>query len=281
MSDQVLFESAAGNVTVSTFREALLAANAHEADVLYVHSGLNFGQPPKGLPRTSLLSMMTETILGIGVKTVCMPTFTFSFCNGQKYDIQNSKSHMGALNEYFRKRADVTRSADPLMSVAVIGEDQNLVQNLGTQSTGRDSNFDKLDSRQNVKFLFLGVHPGDCFTYMHYLEWKAGVPYRYDRAFTGEVINHGTSESVTKDLFVRFNGVVPNEASYTYGDMLQERGNLMKIKVGNSSISALPLEPARDLYLNLLSDNPNHFITEPFDISKVTDDFAANNMVAL
>lgn len=281
MPNQVLFESSEGNVTTSAFTEALLSTSAHEADVLYVHSGLNFGQPPKGLSRSSLLSIITETILGLGVKTLCMPTFTFSFCNGENYDVQNSRSHMGALNEYFRKRPDVYRSADPLMSVAAYGEDQDLVQNLGIQSTGRDSNFDKLNSRQNVKFLFLGVHPGDCFTYMHYLEWMAGVPYRYDRRFTGEVINNGTSTSVTKDLFVRFNGVVPNEASYTYGDTLLERGDLRRVNVGNSSISATSLEPARELYLNLLSDNPNHFITEPFEMSKVTDDFAVNKMVAL
>jgi aminoglycoside 3-N-acetyltransferase len=281
MPNQVLFESSEGSVTTSTFREALLSTSAHEADVLYVHSGLNFGQPPKGLSRSSLLSIITEIILGLGVKTVCMPTFTFSFCNGESYDIQNSRSHMGTLNEYFRKRPDVYRSADPLMSVAAYGEDQDLVQNLGIQSTGRDSNFDKLNARQNVKFLFLGVHPGDCFTYMHYLEWKAGVPYRYDRRFTGEVINNGASTSMTKDLFVRFKGVVPNEASYTYGDMLLERGDLLRINVGNSSISASSLEPARELYLNLLSENPNHFITEPFETSKVTDDFVVNNMVAL
>ena len=281
MQNQVLFESNKGNVTTSSFREALLFAHADQADVLYVHSGLNFGQPPKGLSRNSLLANMVETILSIGVKTVCMPTFTFSFCNGENYDVQLSKSHMGALNEHFRKRSDVTRSADPLMSVAAFGEDLDLVENLGNQSTGKDSNFDKLNSRQNVKFLFLGVHPGDCFTYMHYLEWVACVPYRYDRPFTGDVIENGTSSRVTKQLFVRYNGVTPNNASYTYGDLLLARGDLAKIDLGESTISSVSLEPARDLYLNLLNDDPNHFITVPFEKSKVTNDFTANNMVAL
>jgi len=281
MPDSVLFESSAGNVTTTSFREALLTSEAHEADVLYVHSGLNFGQPPRGLSRTNLLSNIVESILNLGVKTVCMPTFTFSFCNGESYDVQSSKSQMGALNEHFRKRSDVTRSADPLMSVAAFGRDLDLVQNLGMQSTGKNSNFDKLNSRQNVKFLFLGVHPGDCFTYMHYLEWVADVPYRYNRSFTGDVTNSGSITSVTKQLFVRFNGVIPNRASYTYGDMLWEKGDLTKVSVGDSSISSVPLGPARDLYLNLLNDDPNYFITEPFDKSKVTDDFTVNNMVAL
>jgi aminoglycoside 3-N-acetyltransferase len=281
MSNTVLFESSTGKVTTASFREALLSAHAHEADVLYVHSGLKFGQPAKGLSRYDLLSNLVETIIDLGVKTICMPTFTFSFCNGENYDVQASKSHMGALNEHFRKRTDVTRSADPLMSVAAFGEDMNLVQDLGIQSTGKDSNFDKLNSCSNVKFLFLGVHPGDCFTYMHYLEWKADVPYRYDRDFTGEVVDNGVSTTVTKKLFVRYNGVVPNDASYTYGDLLLETGQLSKVNLGDSSLSSVSLEPARELYLSLLNDDPNYFITEPFDPDKVTDTFSAHNMVAL
>ena len=281
MTDLVLFESSSGNVTTSSLRNALLSAHADEADVLYVHSGLNFGVPPKGIDRKSLLSGVEEMILSLGVKTVCMPTFTFSFCNGEGYDVGLSKSRMGALNESFRKRSDVVRSAEPLMSVAARGNDLDLVQNLGMQSTGKDSTFDKLDSRQNVRFLFLGVHPGDCFTYMHYLEWKAGVPYRYDRQFTGEVIENGDRKLVTKLLFVRYNGVTPNNASYTYGDMLYEQKKLSRINVGDSTISAVSLESARELYLNLLNDDPNYFITEPFDKSKVTDEFVVTDMVAL
>lgn len=281
MQDLTLFESSAGNVTSSSFRHALRAARADEADVLYVHSGLSFGQVPRGLSRNDLLTNVTEAILDLGVKTVCMPTFTFSFCNGSNFDVQSSRSHMGALNEHFRKSPGVIRSADPLMSVAATGEDLDLVSNLGVQSTGKDSNFDKLNSRTNVRFLFLGVHPGDCFTYMHYLEWLAGVPYRYDRDFTGEVIDNGRSTTVTKKLFVRYNGVVPNDASYVYGDLLHERKDLTRCTLGESSVSSVALEPARSLYLDLLSADPNYFITEPFDRNRVNDDFTAHNMVAL
>lgn len=281
MTDPVLFQSRSGSVTTASIRDALLSVHADEAEVLYVHSRLNFGVPPETLDRKSLLSSLEEVVLSLGVKTICMPTFTFSFCNGANYDIDLSRSRMGALNESFRKRYGVVRSEDPLMSVAAYGDDLELVQNLGDHSIGKDSTFDKLDGRQNVKFLFLGVHPGDCFTYMHYLEWKIGVPYRYDRKFNGEVTRNGVSHRVEKLLFVRYNGVTPNNASYTYGDILQQQKKLSKTNVGDSTISAVSLDPARELYLNLLNDDPNYFITEPFDKSRVTDEFAVTDMVAL
>jgi hypothetical protein len=63
--------------------------------------------------------------------------------------------------------------------------------------------------------------------------------------------------------------------------MLHEQKKLSRINVGDSTISAVSLDSARELYLNLLNDDPNYFITEPFDKSKVTDEFVVTDMVAL
>ena len=281
MSEVVLFESSRGPVHTSDFREALLRTRANEADIIYVHSGLQFGRPSRSITRSQLLDEVLETILNIGVPTVCMPTYTFSFCNGENFDTLKSRSHMGSLNEHFRKQPNVVRSDDPLMSVAAFGSNLDLVQDLGIQSIGKDSTFDKLSQCSNVKFVFLGVHPGDCFTYMHFLEWKAGVPYRYDREFSGIVTSGGVSSPVTKKLFVRYNGVHANSASYLYGDLLNEVGYLHRVEIGESAISSVDLRPAEETYLDLLAKDPNYFIAEPFDSSRVSDEFNVINMVAL
>lgn len=281
MSKLVLFESSNGPVTRSDFYESLCRSGAADAEVLYIHSALTFGKPSKTLSRAQLLEELNDVILELGVNTICMPTFTFSFCNGVDFDVQTSKSQMGALNESFRRRSDVFRSEEPLMSVAAAGLDLDLVTDLGIESTGLDSTFDKLSKRKDVKFLFLGVHPGDCFTYMHYLEWKAGVPYRYNRDFTGKVASNGLVSTVTKKLFVRYNGVIPNSASYTYGDSLMEQGHLQRIEVGDSNLSCVSLLPAENLYLDLLAADPNYFITDPFNPDLVNEEFNVTNMVAL
>jgi len=281
MSKLVLFESSNGPVTRSDFYDSLCRSGAADAEVLYIHSALTFGKPSKTLSRAQLLEELNDVILELGVNTICMPTFTFSFCNGVDFDVQTSKSQMGALNESFRRRSDVFRSEEPLMSVAATGLDLDLVTNLGIESTGLDSTFDKLSKRKDVKFLFLGVHPGDCFTYMHYLEWKAGVPYRYNRDFTGKVVSNGIVSTVTKKLFVRYNGVIPNSASYTYGDSLMEQGHLQRIEIGDSNLSCVSLLSAENLYLDLLAADPNYFITDPFNPDLVNEEFNVTNMVAL
>jgi aminoglycoside 3-N-acetyltransferase len=277
-----LFESPAGTVTNTSLRDALLAVGADECNVLYIHSGSTFGAPARGLSRRQLLEELVEVLRGLGVPTLCMPTFTFSFCNGEAFDRQRSRSAMGALNEHFRQLPDAERSLDPLMSVAALGADLDLVRDLGVQSIGRDSTFDKLAHRDGVKFLFLGVRPGACFTYMHYLEWKARVPYRYDREFVGQVIDAGVSETVTKQLFVRYNGVFASDASFDYEAKLLDLGHLRDVPVGASTVSCMPRAESEDLYLELLASDPNYFITEPFDPDRVDTEFhPPQPMVAL
>jgi aminoglycoside 3-N-acetyltransferase len=104
-----LFESPSGPVSTVDLREALLRVGADECDVLYIHSGLTFGTPAGGLKRRDLLMEILAALRDLQVSTICMPTFTFSFCNGESFDRQNSKSQMGALNEFFRVQPDADR----------------------------------------------------------------------------------------------------------------------------------------------------------------------------
>jgi len=78
--------------------------------------------------------------MALNVRTICMPTFTFSFCNGLAYNPETSISKMGILNEFFRKQKDVIRSNDPLLSVALNGVDKDLVERIGKSSIGANSN---------------------------------------------------------------------------------------------------------------------------------------------
>ncbi|MDF9810728.1 aminoglycoside 3-N-acetyltransferase [Aurantimicrobium minutum] len=278
----LLFEDAAGNkISTQNFNDAFTSVEAHDAEILYIHSGLTFGKPNNELRPRQLLQELDSAIQTLDVPTLAFPTFTFSFCNGLDFDIQNSKSQMGALNEFVRKDPAAVRSNDPLMSVVVRGDDKSIITDLGKSSIGENSTFDKLSRKNKVKFMFLGVELGDCFTYMHYLEWVAKSAYRYDREFTGKVIDNGSVSTQTYELFVRYNGVFPNRASYQYGDYLEEKGFLKRAKIGDSFVSVVDLEPASEIYLDWIKRDPNCFITEPFVREQVDTEFNVENMVAL
>lgn len=247
-------------VTNESMLKTLFSLGADKCDTLYIHTALSFGQPNPQLKKTVLLGELLGVIKALGVRTICMPTFTFSFCNGQDYNPAISSSRMGVLNEYFRKQEGVIRSADPLMSVALLGEDKDLVTGIGHISCGENSTFDKLRHRDNVKFLFLGPKIGDCLTYMHYMEWLYSVDYRYNRIFRGNVTIGDKTSTEEYALFVRYRSVIPNDASYVYEQKMYENGSAFIAPCGDGTISIVDEKSASAEYKKCLDKDPYFFV---------------------
>ena len=247
-------------VSNKKFLDILVSIGADHCDTLYIHTALTFGQPNPQLKKKELLGELFNVLKTLGVRTICMPTFTFSFCNGIGYNPDTSSSRMGVLNEFFRKQEGVIRSADPLMSVALLGEDKDLVTNIGHYSCGANSTFDKLRHRDNVKFLFMGPKIGDCFTYMHYLEWLYDIDYRYDRFFYGEVTIGKETKKEEYALFTRYNGVIPGDGSYRYEERMYENGSALRAACGDGTISIVEEKIAAEEYLKCLKIDPYFFV---------------------
>lgn len=269
-------------VTNKSMLESLLSIGADKCDTLFIHTSLSFGQPNPQMKKKELLAELLNVIKALGVRTICMPTFTFSFCNGLDYNPASSASRMGVLNEFFRKQEGVIRSADPLMSVALLGEDKDLVTDIGHVSCGENCTYDKLRHRDNVKFLFLGPRIGECLTYMHYLEWLYSVDYRYNRVFRGNVNIGGKTTIEEYTLFVRYFGVTPNDASFIYEQKMYDNGTAFIANCGDGTISIVDEKSASIEYKKCL-DKDRHFFVD-FKDGILTQDktFIINNeMVAM
>ena len=247
-------------VTNISMIESLLSIEADKCDTLFIHTSLSFGQPNPQLKKKELLGELLRVIDSLGVKTVCMPTFTFSFCNGVDFDPATSASRMGVLNEFFRKQEGVIRSIDPLMSVALKGEDTDLVRKIGHESCGANSTYDMLRHRDNVKFLFLGPKIGECMTYMHYLEWLYGVEYRYDRTFKGNVTVDGQTKLEEYVLFCRYNGVTPSTGTFVFEQKMYDNNEALITNVGDGTISIVEEKQAAKRYKACLDENPYSFV---------------------
>lgn len=255
--DRVLFSSPAGDVTCDSLANTLRSVGAAECDVLYIHTDMTFGLPAKGIRRNELLQDLFDILQGLGVETLVFPTFTFSFCNGEIYDVQNSKTPMGALNEFVRKSGRGVRTLDPLLSVYVIGNRLNLVDNLGRQSIGKDSNYDRLHScGKEVRFLFFGADMRQCFTYVHYLEAIIGIPYRYNRTFTGSIIDDGRIlHNQEVELYSLYANARLNPVPVVYNAM-KECGHLSIDTAGSGSICCFKEKDAWNVLARLLHEEP-------------------------
>ena len=282
MDDTTLFMSQdGGRVTTSDFLRAFELLGAAGTACLFIHSELSFGVPNPALPRTALLGALLDALQSVGVPTLCVPTYTFSFCNGEPFDVLKSRSHMGAFNEHVRKSSGAVRSHDPLMSCSVLGADAGLVSELGNRSIGAGSTFDRLHEKAGVRFLFLGADPALCFTYVHHVEALRGVPYRYWREFTGSLTDRsGTSREVTQSLYVRYNGVNASRRG-EFVERLVKRGLLRRCPCGDSRIAVVDESAAFEEVWRVLDDNIDFLLDEPYPRSGLDDRFEAHQMRAL
>lgn len=252
----------------------------YNTEYLYIHTGMSFGMPNPELGRKKILEEIFNVFQEFKIKNICFPTFTFSFCNGESYNVQESKSKMGALNEYARMLPNAVRSIDPLMSSVLIGEDIDLVKNISKSSIGKDSTFDKLHNKERVKFLFFGTKVGDCFTYMHYIEKVVNAKYRYDRLFEGQITDGDKTYNDSYELFVRYKDIYAGDASYVYEQMMLDKGISKRLQFGDSSITVLDEPNAFELYFDLITKDPNYFL-DPKSIFTFDKTFEVKNMVAL
>lgn len=244
--------------------DTLKAVGAHECDILFVHTDISFGSLNSQIKRKQYLSHLFDALQRLNVGTLVFPTFTFSFCNKEIYDVKNSRTFMGTLNEYIRTQPGVVRSIDPILSVVAVGKQANMFDNIGKSSLGINSSYDILHQADNVKFLFFGAEIGECFTYIHFMEDMLRVPYRFDMPFTGTIVdNAGNTYEDTYTLYAGCAGVKPG-CSYYFEDYLFEQGLLQKTFLGNKPITCIAEKDAYREIKKKLKCDINYFLEQPF-----------------
>lgn len=198
-----LFKTHNGIYTTHDLINTLKNLNIQKGDTLYVHSQIyDFGIPL--LTHEDLLKAILDCFFElIGEEgTLIMPTFTYSFCDNKIYDILNSKSKMGALNEFFRTKYNSKRTNDPLFSFAIKGAKENLFLQETNSCFGINSVYDVL-TKEGGKIVLFGDHRLG-ITYIHYIEEQAKISYRFFKDFKGTIIdNKGKSFEKTIAYFCR------------------------------------------------------------------------------
>ena len=134
--------------------------------------------------------------------TILVPAFSYSFTKNEDFDSKNTKSTVGLFSENFRKSDDVDRTKHPIFSISTWGKLKDDFQN-GTilDCFGPDTFFEKLFER-DVKLITLGCDFSS-LTFVHYVEQKKQVSYRYIKSFSGCVIDSGQELNVTTEYYVR------------------------------------------------------------------------------
>lgn len=179
------------------------------------------------------------------------PMYNWDFCKGIMFSYKNTRSKVGALNNFvFDHRKEFRRTRHPLYSLMVWGRDMDYLCSLDNQEAfGLNSPFSYLQ-KKNAKQLSLGVDMSVGLTYCHYVERLENVPYRHHKFFLGEYEDEvGVTELRTYSHYVRDMSL--NYEETLSDDFLMKRGAIKKKKILGWNIT---IACFRDIELVLKED---------------------------
>ena len=173
-------------------------------DVVMLHSDAVAVAQYRGCGNESGIHLFIDTIeTCLGPEgTLLMPAFTYSLTKGRVYDVRHTTSEVGMITEVFRRRPETVRTRDPIFSFAIAGAHKEWYRSTeSADSFGADSVFGKFH-RQNGWILWIGCAFNT--TFVHFVEKRVGVSYRYDKRFQGQrILEDGRQEPCQCVYYVR------------------------------------------------------------------------------
>lgn len=252
---------------------ALKEIGVDDCETLFLHSDVMFGKVGVGFSRKEYLNSLYQIFEEINVKYLIVPTFSYSFCNNEDFDVNTSRTLMGAFNEFIRKKDERYRTLDPLLSLSVPKRLKSLFSSISSHSLGKGSGLDILHHMDGVKFLFFGARLGNCFTYVHYVEKMKNVPYRFDLDFNGRVTDeNGKSFDKTQTIHTACGGVKAGDYYY-FEDYLEEAGLLRRRRLGDKMISCISEKDAYREISQMLDKDVYYFLEVPYAEKDLTHQY--------
>lgn len=187
--------------------------------------------------------------------TLLVPTYTYSFCNDEKFQVNTTPSTLGIFPEFFRKQEGVIRSRDPIFSVASFGpKTPLLLSNLPPTCFGKDCVYDRLTKiGGKICMIGLGLHWA---TFRHFIEEYVGIPARYSKKFSGMVAEGNNESHEVWDYFVR----KLDDNCYPDGRRLEKKardlGYCTTTIVGRGEISQIDCQRFFNLGVDMLKKDP-------------------------
>jgi aminoglycoside 3-N-acetyltransferase len=191
--------------TSKDIKISLKKLNIKKNDNLFIHSNLTlFGNCRSIKNIFDLPKLWSKEILNcVGKKsTIIFPLFTLSSCRKEIFDPIKSKSNCGILNEFLFKNYKCVRTNDPIYSFGIIGKKKNEINKLiDIKNSFSNKSIFEYIKKNNFKILCLN-HNGT--TFLHYIERKFKVNYRFDKEFEGKIKIKGKIKKINSKIYVAY-----------------------------------------------------------------------------
>ena len=210
----------------------------------------------------TLISGFTNLIGKKG--TLVLPTFSYSSTKNEPFNPLTTKSEVGIITEYFRKRKDVLRSLNPIFSVASLGFLSKKFQNSSiTDCFGEGTCFD-LMLKNNFWIITIGCS-FDRITFIHYVDQYKNVKYRYFKNFKSTIITKSDVIESSIKYYVRDLSRKSSVKLDKLKNKLEQLDYLCKDEIGRANFFAVRSVDFFNVANEMININENTHIIEGYD----------------
>lgn len=219
-------------ITAKDIYHFLESLNINPGDTIMIHGDAIVTAQLTNISQDQRVNFLIQTIISyMGENgTIIFPTFTYSFTKSEDFDVQLSPSKVGILSEEFRKLDSTTRSLNPIFSVSTYGKYKNDLQNSSIYDCFSDESCFGILYLLNGKIINLACNFE--VTFLHYVEQKINVSYRYLKKFEGFLINKGIKRRVETNYFVGNLDINYSMDLSKLKDELTKNNNFFESKLG-------------------------------------------------
>jgi aminoglycoside 3-N-acetyltransferase len=237
---------------------ALAALPLEPGDVLFCHSNLGYFGRMEGADSADTLcrAFLDQTLARVAPHgTLVVPTFTYSFPRREIFDVANTASSMGFFAEWLRRQPDAVRSSDPCYSIAAVGARAGEMARDASENSFDDHSFFGRFWNAGGKVLNFNFDAGS--TFVHFVERKLQVPYRFDKRFTGSIREHGVERQATSTIWVRYLSDDSLEAAFEgLDEIARADGLFVTRRLGRGELGTISAQATFDVIRRTLPTRP-------------------------
>jgi len=227
----------------SDIKKALKKTGIKKGDTIFLSTSLGLlGKP--NIKNLKNINQICEFIYKavnnfIGKEgNILVPTYSYSIGKGEIFKHQKTQpaKSIGPFARFFLKQKNIIRSIDPMISVAGKGPLVNkLLSSIPHTSYGKDCIFERLNSIKKSKCCSIGLGY-NMVPFLHYLDWKNKVPFRYDKYFKGKILINKKICKVIWHYPVRYRKKSAFSDGYKLGKKALEKKILKEFKLGSGMV---------------------------------------------
>ena len=240
-------------------RESLLEIGFRPGDTVSLQVSLGrLGMLEGASSYEEIANVFIDTLLEVlsPEGTLIVPCYTYSIGKGEPFEVEETPSRIGVFPEIFRKRQNVLRSRDPMLSSCGIGRHaKSILRDISNSCYGEGSVFDRL-RKLDAKICTVGISLYWA-TYRHYIEEFAEVPFRFRKTFHGTVIEDG-KESLEEWIYFAAPLGVPNcqPDGSRLERLCRDAGLVKTASLGRGELSAIHAMDYLDYGLEQMKKDP-------------------------